>query len=73
MNSVVEYEAAAMMSLRDEDPLASRMLLEGMGVPLDAQDEILAVAAAMPESDTAELSKVIERYYGGTADNQLLR
>lgn len=73
MNQVVEFEAALMIALQEEEPLKMRMILEGMGMPVDAQDEIIKIAQQIPADDFQGLGEIIERHGVSAVSERLLR
>ncbi len=62
MNTLVEFEAAQLEQLLDSDPLAARMFMENMQIPLDVQDSILAEAGKLGRRDRTSLARVIEQH-----------
>ncbi|MBY6185979.1 hypothetical protein KUV89_04965 [Marinobacter hydrocarbonoclasticus] len=62
MNTVVEFEAAQLEQLLDSDPLAARMFMDNMQIPLDVQDSIIAEAGKLRQRNRAALAQVIEQH-----------
>ncbi|WP_298445651.1 hypothetical protein [uncultured Ferrimonas sp.] len=73
MNNIVEFEAALMMALQQEEPLKLRLTLEGMGMPVDAQDTVIRASSELAADDFRGIARVIERHGLSPTAEQWLR
>ncbi|MBY5993815.1 hypothetical protein [Ferrimonas balearica] len=73
MNTLVEYEAARLEQLLESDPLAARMFMETMHMPLDVQDSILSEVSKLRRRDRNALAQVIEQHGISVLPDQISR